>query len=158
MIKALEVGPLGPATLVCGLTHRNLDKLADGQPIQIASAELDLRPPFEVWLLGGPTTGAIAAELAGFGVLAPADAHTGTLLAFTAHIHTRGVPRTAAVLGLPAAGDRHLRTGAELRVALTGLPVTFRLLASADSDRLAAIITAGKSVGRVDDLRGGRVD
>ncbi len=169
MIKAAGHDADGRPVLILGLTPGNLQKLAARRPILVRTGELGMRPAFEVWVLGGPTLGAIYSELETVGVVVPDDAHedaTG-VLCFSLFYKASGPPRPVVVLGVSDVGGRRLLTGETVSFAAADLvgnpgpdPVIL-MLADQDTDvvqqRMVAF-SGGRPPQQIIDLRGGRTD
>ncbi len=158
MIKALEVGPAG-RTLVCGLTWRNLDRLARGEPIMFDAAEVGIRPGFALLIAGGRTPDAIAHSFAMHGVeLARDPAPDASLFQGMGQVAVaERLGRPLHVIGIAQVADVQLRMGGEFTRELPHGPA-LRLLAASSTDILTARLTADGPAGVVVDYRGGRTD
>lgn len=65
MLKMVAHNPrTGRSVLICGLSHINLDRLKQGQPIKIDGAAIEL--PIDLVIFAGETEQSMARELAEF--------------------------------------------------------------------------------------------
>lgn len=64
MLKAVIHDEAGRSTLVCGLSHINLDRLREGKPIKIDGAAIGL--PIDLFIFAGETEQTMARELSEF--------------------------------------------------------------------------------------------
>lgn len=160
MIRAIVQDAYGQ-TLVCGLTHNNLDRLAANQPIRFRVLPW---VPLDIWILGAPDRRSIAEDLRALGVTATLEPGNGDgLVRSRCQFHygrpagSRGPVLDVLALGITTAADQQLRAGATLSTATTG-GLRVKLLAGPDTDTLDETITAGMPVENRVDLRGGRID